>query len=299
MRTSITHDDFRVFDFSLRELPAPQARYPSIFQFQLPIMRSFDKKLIALRAEDSSLPYGGTEAILATLGIAGVVCVAIANASDISQDLKTGLLVGATPRSQQWGEIIGAVIPAFFIAPILALLHTAYGIGTGGPESLQAPQAALFASLVSAIFLDVSQIPRGMIFIGVVLASVVIAADQVLRRSRYPLRLHVMPMVVGIYLPLTLVVPILLGGLLRWVTARSVRGRESGDSSGGESGESRGVLVSSGLIAGEAVTGILLAIPIALGVSLPIILLDSAIVSILAFALLIGLFYRTALSRAE
>ena len=243
--------------------------------------------------------YGGTEAILATLGIAGVVCVAIANASDISQDLKTGLLVGATPRSQQWGEIIGAVIPAFFIAPILALLHTAYGIGTGGPESLQAPQAALFASLASAIFLDAAQIPQGMILIGVILATVVIAADEVLRRSGYQLRLHVMPMVVGIYLPLTLVMPILLGGLLRWATARSLRSREAKDGSGVKSGESRGVLVSSGLIAGEAVTGILLAIPIALGATLPIIFLDSAIFSIVAYALLFGLFYRTVLSRTE
>ncbi len=242
--------------------------------------------------------YGGAEAILATLGIAGVVCVAIANASDISQDLKTGLIVGATPRSQQWGEIIGAVIPAFFIAPILALLHTAYGIGTGGPESLQAPQAALFASLVSAIFLETMQLPKGMILIGAILAIVVIAADEALRRSRHSVRLHVMPVVVGIYLPLTLATPILLGGLLRWVTSRATRRLSTDGDTGDESSEGRGVLVSSGLIAGEAVTGILIAIPIALGVSLPIILLDSAIVSMLAFALLIGLFYRTALSRA-
>jgi len=240
--------------------------------------------------------YGGSEAILATLGIAGVVCVAVANASDISQDLKTGHIVGATPRAQQWGEVIGAVIPAFFIAPILALLHSAYGIGTGGPESLQAPQAALFASLVEAIFLETQQLPKDMVAIGAVLAAVVIATDRVLEKSGSSFRLHVMPMVIGIYLPLTLATPIFLGGLLSHFTSRWLSDRSEEEQT---AGESRGVLIASGLIAGEAVTGILLAIPIVLGVALPIVLLESSVVSVVVFALLIAGVARVILRRRD
>ena len=238
--------------------------------------------------------YGGSEAILATLGIAGVVCVAVANASDISQDLKTGYIVGATPRAQQWGEVIGAVIPAFFIAPILALLHSAYGIGTGGAESLQAPQAALFASLVEAIFQETRELPQDMVLIGAVLAIVVIAADRALERSGAKVRLHVMPLVIGIYLPLTLATPILLGGLMSYAVVRHLGNRS--EEARGEA-QSRGVLLASGLIAGEAVTGILLAIPIVFGVALPIVLLESSAFSLAAFALLVAGLFRVIVRR--
>lgn len=238
--------------------------------------------------------YGGMNAVVATLGVASVVCVAVANASDISQDLKTGYLVKATPRAQQWGEVIGAIVPAFFLAPILTLLHTAYGIGTGTPESLQAPQAALFASLASAIFLGTERIPQDMVLIGVVLAVVVLVADAALRRARSPFRLHVMPVVVGLYLPFTVATAILLGGLASQLANRLVRRRLEPDRA---EARHRGVLVSSGLIAGEAVMGILLAIPIALGVSLPIAILDSSAVSLLAFAGVIVLLLRVAVGR--
>ncbi|MCS1406872.1 MAG: hypothetical protein M2R45_00027 [Verrucomicrobia subdivision 3 bacterium] len=88
--------------------------------------------------------------ILATLGVAAVVCCATTTSGDCSQDLKTGVLVGATPKHQQMGQMIGVLIPAFVIAPILTLLHSSYGIGNG----LKVPQATLFACLTQALFED-------------------------------------------------------------------------------------------------------------------------------------------------
>ena len=112
-----------------------------------------------------ALGIRGDSAIVATLGVAGVVCCAVCTAGDVSQDLKTGLLVGATPARQQWAEILGVIIPCCFFAPVLTLLHNAYGIGTGGPESLAAPQASLFASLVDGFFGE-GVLPWDMIAIG-------------------------------------------------------------------------------------------------------------------------------------
>jgi len=105
--------------------------------------------------------FSGESAIMATLGVAGVVCCAACSAGDTSQDLKTGSLIGASPRAQQIAQIIGVVIPAFIIAPTLTLLHNAYGIG----DKLKAPQATLFASLTKAIFGD-GTLPMDKIWIG-------------------------------------------------------------------------------------------------------------------------------------
>lgn len=194
----------------------------------------------------------GESAILATLGVAGVVCCATATAGDIAQDLKTGALVGATPARQQWTEIIAVVVPAFFIAPILSLLHQAYGIGT---KSLLAPQAALFASLTRGFF-GAGGVPWGMIAIGAGIGVSLIPLNALLRRRGYAFQAHVMPVAVGMYLPFSLSTPILVGGFLRRWCRRNRTGSMEGDS---------GVLFGSGLIAGEALTGIALAIPICLG----------------------------------
>jgi putative OPT family oligopeptide transporter len=203
----------------------------------------------------------GESAILATLGVAGVVCCATCTAGDIAQDLKTGQLVGATPARQQWTEILGAIIPAFFFAPILSLLHKAYGIGTGAPGALRAPQATLFASLTSSFFGE-GDLPLDMIGIGVAIGVGLIVLNRLLELSGSSFRTHVMPVAVGIYLPLSLVIPIFLGGLIRYVFSR----RSVGDSP--SEAHDSGILFGSGLIAGEAITGILLAIPISLGYKL-------------------------------
>src|SRR5690606_29627167 len=128
---------------------------------------------------------------------------AACTAADCSQDLKTGSLIGSTPRNQQIAQMIGVVIPAFTIAPVLTLLHHAYGIGDG----LKAPQATLFASLANGIFGE-GDIAWNMVQAGAILGVAVIVIDEFFLKRRQGFRLYLMPMAVGIYLPLTLSVPI-------------------------------------------------------------------------------------------
>jgi putative OPT family oligopeptide transporter len=203
------------------------------------------------------LGYKGDSAILATLGVAAVVCCAATTSGDCSQDLKTGVLVGATPKYQQMGQVIGVLIPAFVIAPVLSLLHSSYGIGTG----LKAPQATLFASLTQALFGD-GALPYRMVAIGAVLGVVVLIADNGLEKAKSRYRLHLMPLAVGIYLPITLAVPILLGGIMRYFVER----HRAAESEGSDSDS--GVLVSSGFIAGESIMGILIALLIFMNIDL-------------------------------
>jgi putative OPT family oligopeptide transporter len=232
-----------------------------------------------------ALGIKGEEAILATLGIAGVVCCATCTSGDVAQDLKTGLLVGATPARQQWTEIWAAIIPAFFFAPILTLLHHAYGIGTGEPGSLRAPQAALFASLAEGFFGD-GELPWNMIAIGAGIGVALIVVNRFLEASGSGFRTHVMPVAVGIYLPLSLDIPIFIGGLLRYFTSRNAEeGSEARD---------QGVLFGSGLIAGEALMGIGLAALIASGVDLPFVLVDHWLPSLVVFGAIVAYFHRVA-----
>lgn len=195
------------------------------------------------------LGYHGDSAILATLGVASIVCCAACTAGDCSQDLKTGVIIGATPKHQQYAQFIGVIIPAFIIAPVLSLLHNAYGIGS---KELLAPQASLFASITQAFFGD-GELQTTMVAIGAILAVFLIIADKFLASKSSKFRLHVMPVAVGIYLPITLAAPIFLGGIIRHFVdkARTTKMDEHTDS---------GILLSSGLIAGEAIIGVILAI---------------------------------------
>ncbi len=218
------------------------------------------------------LGYSGESAILATLGVAAVVCCAACTSADCSQDLKTGVLVGATPKYQQYAQVIGVVIPAFVIAPILSLLHQAYGIGTG----LKAPQATLFASIVNGFFGN-EQIPMDMIWYGVALALFCLVLNQFIpKTSRF--KLHIMPVAIGIYLPFTLAVPILFGGILRFLVEKT-RPSKSNDLT------DKGILISSGLIAGEAIMGIFIALLIYLNVDLIGSSFDSRLQNILSVVL--------------
>ena len=231
----------------------------------------------------------GDSAILATLGVAGVVCCATCTSGDVAQDLKTGQIVGATPARQQWTEMLGAVIPAFFFAPVLTLLHKGYGIGTGGPDSLLAPQAALFASLTEGFFGD-GNLPLNMIGIGMAIGIALIIIDHILVLAGSRFRTHVMPVAVGIYLPLALSMPILLGGFMRhfFSNARSQKG----------AAHDKGVLFGSGLIAGEALMGIGLAIPISLKVAMPD-LKGTALISLIVFGAVVATYIFLARSHAE
>ena len=214
--------------------------------------------------------FSGDLAILATLAVAGVVCCATCTSGDVCQDLKTGSLVGATPYRQQWVEVLGVVTAAFVMQPVLKLLHNAYGITTDAhlPPDLQghalaAPQAGLFASLMEGFFGD-GNLPVGLITTGAVIGLAIIVADQlVLKPMKSGFRLHVMPVAVGMYLPFELSTAILAGGLLAWLASRPASSKEAK-----HAGYGRGVLLASGLIAGEAIAGVLIAIPKAAEVEL-------------------------------
>ncbi|MDP7061924.1 MAG: oligopeptide transporter, OPT family [Planctomycetota bacterium] len=215
--------------------------------------------------------YSGELAILATMGVAGVVCCATCTSGDVCQDLKTGNIVGATPFRQQWAEVIGVLSASFVMAPVLGLLHRGYGIGTDAHleaasqgNALEAPQAQLFASLMNGFFGEL-ELPWMLIGAGAVVGLAIILVDQlVLLPKRSKFRLFLMPVAVGMYLPLGLSVAILVGGIIAWLA-----GRAHTDSESRERGHERGVLLSSGLIAGEAIAGVLIAIPMAAKIKLP------------------------------
>jgi len=250
------------------------------------------------------LGVSGGFAIMATLLVSGVICCATCTSGDISQDLKTGYLVGATPKKQQWAEIIGAVVPAFFFAPILILLHNAYGIGTGAPGSLKAPQAALFASLTEAIFGE-KAMPWTMLVIGMILAVVLVAFDEVLAKRKSNFRLYPMPVAVGIYLPLSLSVPIIVGGVIELCIRKHFK-KKNEDA---KPGLRKVLLLSSGLIAGESLMGIMLALVIwcigvfKWGIKLPISLgmndTFSTVLTLIAGALIIILVAKKGFSKKQ
>jgi putative OPT family oligopeptide transporter len=194
--------------------------------------------------------------------IGAVICNAAAIAGDNLQDLKAGQLVGATPWRQQVMLAIGAVSSAAVMAPVLNLLLEAYGIGTPAREGvtpLAAPQATLMASVAKGIF--VGGLPWAMIATGAVVGVVVILLDEWLRRRGAAWRAPILAVAVGIYLPLELSTPIFAGGLLAHLVERWHRARGGFDPD--KSGQT-GLLFSAGLIAGEAILGVLLAIPIVL-----------------------------------
>ncbi len=200
--------------------------------------------------------YSGTQGMVATLGVAAIVCCAACTAGDVCNDLKTGALVGATPRRQQAMQLAGVVVAALVMAPVLQLLHDAYGIGS---RELSAPQASLFASLARGFFGD-EPLPWGMVAFGAAVGGLVLVVDAVLARRGQGPRLHLMPIAVGLYLPFGISVPIVVGGLLE-LWGRRTRAAGSGGAAG------RGVLFSSGVVAGEALVGVGVALVVGLGLS--------------------------------
>ena len=182
------------------------------------------------------------------------------------QDLKAGRLVGATPWKQQLMQALGVVSATFFLAPILNLLLNAYGIGTATaeyPDALLAPQATLMASVAAGVFGD--ELPWNMVAAGAVLGALVICVDEYLRRRGGSLRAPVLAVAVGVYLPLELSVPILLGGLINAFVSKN---KETGN---------RGTLCAAGLITGEALIGVGLAVPIILSGSSKVFALPSSL----------------------
>jgi len=209
--------------------------------------------------------HGAAAAIL----IAAVVACAAAIAGDNLHDLKTGNLVGATPWKQQVMLIVGTLISALVMAPVLNLLLNAYGIGPATPthpQSLTAPQATLMQSVAEGVFRG--GLPWTMVVSGMGLAVAIVAFDLWLERRGSTFRMPVLAVAIGVYLPLELSVPIFLGGVVAWWVHRAQRRTEWGSGEEAEEArremEQRGVLIASGLITGEALVGIAMAIPIVL-----------------------------------
>jgi putative OPT family oligopeptide transporter len=218
---------------------------------------------------------GNTSGPAAAIVVGSVVCCAAAIAGDNMQDLKTGYIVGATPWRQQIMQMIGTASGAIVIAPVLMLLYKAYGFaGQPGarPDALSAVQANLMASVARGVFHG--DLPWTFVFIGMGIAAVVIALDMYLKKIGSSFRTPVLAVTIGIYLPLELAVPIFAGGLIHHACKLYHR-KYSTPNEKVESSARNGLLFASGLITGEALMGILLAIPIIalkqVNVDLPII----------------------------
>jgi len=231
--------------------------------------------------------YSGTEAMVATLGIAAIVCCVAATSGDVCNDLKTGAMLGAAPFRQQIMQIAGVFVAAFVMSPVLNLLHNNIEGGIGGRE-LSAPQASLFASLARG-FSGETQLPWDMIGYGVLVGSVILIIDWYLKANGKKFRAHLMPIAVGMYLPFGLAAPILIGGLIAHFHSKGTP-EESHDKV-----LHRGVLFSSGVIAGEALMSVGLACLTALGVQSLDLGLSSGLVTLLSIGvavLMVWMFHR-------
>ncbi|GMA52294.1 oligopeptide transporter, OPT family protein [Alicyclobacillus contaminans] len=194
--------------------------------------------------------YSGMSGMVASLIVGAIICTAVAIAGDISQDLKTGYLVGATPRNQQFAMLIGTVASGVTIGWVLLLLNHAYGFGS---KALPAPKAVLMKLIVEGIMN--ASMPWDLIFIG--------AASAVVMEL---LGVESLAVAVGIYLPIHTSLPVFLGGVVRWLVTRT-RGEQSEEWK--REITERGILAASGLIAGESLIGILLAVLAGAKIQLP------------------------------
>jgi putative OPT family oligopeptide transporter len=196
-----------------------------------------------------AIGFTGVEGMVASLSVGGIIAVAAAIAGDVSQDLKTGFLVGATPKRQQIGELIGVIVSGLVIGWILIMLNNAYGFGS---KDLPAPQATLMKMVIEGII--EGNLPWALVFVGFGSAAVIEL-----------LGIPSLPFAIGLYLPIHLSTPIMLGGLIRGILER----REKSDEVLKQKVE-RGVLYSSGLIAGEGIMGILIAALVAANIDIGI-----------------------------
>ncbi len=182
---------------------------------------------------------GGIGGMQGAIAIGSIICIVSAIAGDTSQDLKTGYILGATPKKQQYAEIIGVTAAAFAIGGTLYLLDKAWGFGT---DELAAPQATLMKMIVEGVMN--SNLPWELVFIGIAIAVVVEV-----------LGIPVLPFVIGVYLPVHLNACIMVGGLLRLAVEKIKKEKDDQTLA-----VSRGILFCSGMIAGEGIIGIILAV---------------------------------------
>jgi len=198
--------------------------------------------LLSLLGKDSDV--GASAAIM----IGAVVCCAAAIGGDNLQDLKTGHIVGATPWKQQIMQIVGVLSAAVVLGLVLDILHTAYTIGS---PTLSAPQATLMKSVADGVF--TGNLPWIMVGFGAIIGIIIILLDLRQKRIGSDFRVPILAVAVGIYLPIELTVPIFIGGMISHFSDRS---------GATDTMKKKGLLMASGLITGEALVGILVAVPI-------------------------------------
>lgn len=202
----------------------------------------------------------GISGMQGAIAIGSIICIVAAIAGDTSQDLKTGYLLGATPRKQQIGELIGVTASALVIGGVLYLLNAAWGFGS---EQLGAPQAMLMKMIVEGVMEN--NLPWALVFIGVFLA---IAIEI--------LGIPVLPFAIGVYLPVQLNACIMVGGLIRLILDKKDDFKVNS-----------GILYCSGMIAGEGLAGILLAILAVVGIDIALPVAESELGSLMLFLLII------------
>ncbi|CAB3656609.1 hypothetical protein LMG1866_00338 [Achromobacter ruhlandii] len=244
---------------------------------------------------------------LAIFSTSAVVAVASIS-NDNLQDLKTGWLVGATPWRQQVALLIGCVLGAAVISPVLDLLYNAYGFADAMPragmdpsQALSAPQATLMLAIARGIFTH--QLNWTMILIGMAVGVGLIVVDEILKRTCKVARIPVLAVGIGIYLPPTVAAPIVVGALLAWLLERALRRRAAAAGKDYESfadaANRRGVLIASGLIVGESLVGVVMAAIIgAAGTDAPLAIAGeefartASFLGLAVFALVAVLFWR-------
>ncbi|WP_421869299.1 OPT family oligopeptide transporter [Marinoscillum sp.] len=212
--------------------------------------------LLLLLMGSSDPSRGAAGAIL----VGAVVCCAAAIAGDNMQDLKAGHVLGATPRNQQIMQMIGVIAGALLIAPVLNLLLESRGIGNPTvehPDPLAAPQATLMMSVATGIF--GGNLPWVIISIGAGIGVLIIAIDQYLKKIGSSFRMPVLAVAVGLYLPFELDSSIFVGGVIAYLIDRSFR-KNNISKEKQDTASNSGLLIASGLITGEALMGILIAL---------------------------------------
>ncbi|WP_054948830.1 OPT family oligopeptide transporter [Numidum massiliense] len=220
-----------------------------------------------------SLGYTGESGMVISIIVGAVVCIAAALSGDTAQDLKTGFIVGATPKYQQIAQLYGVLISSVTIGFVLVLLDQAYGFGT---KELPAPQASLMVMIVEGI-MD-GNLPWNLVFIGMAIGLAV----ELFGVSS-------LPFAIGLYLPFHLSAPIMVGGLIRF----EIEWREK-DELALKRKQERGILLASGFIAGEALFGVLIALAVTVGLNLSSEPLFGRWMALAAFALVTAILYFTA-----
>ncbi len=214
----------------------------------------------------------GRELFGIILGISSsvIICVGLAISNDTMQDLKVGQIVGATPWKQQFMLILGVVVAAFIVPPILDLLYNAYGIGGVFPrpgmnkaQMLAAPQAGLMATVAEGVYTH--NLEWSMITLGIIIAVICIVIDEIVKKN-FNTRLPVLAVGLGIYLPMSTTIPVIIGGFLAYAIQLRLNRMypHAGKETQANKHRHRGLLLACGIVAGASIMGVLLAIPFAI-----------------------------------